>query len=184
MSNENRPAKDTVRFGWTGIQKAAWTVAPLLLSTVVLLFGPLMTGTVGTVVFLLLGAALGLMTWFTSAGWAFKLEMTSGEVKVLSPRANVSVPMDKIGALIRNGGFPFPTLWLVLRGAEVGNEIPAKGVDSIAATHLETFRRRNPGKKITIVPIAGGHLRSVDDFVSELKRRIPPLTVDQRLGGN
>lgn len=184
MSNERSSTKESLRFGWTGKQKAIWTVAPLMLSTLVLLYGPLMTGVVGTIVFLLLGVALGLLTWFASAGWAFKLEMTPGEVKLLSPKANVTVPMDKIGALIRNGGFPFPTLWLVLRGAEVGSEIPSKGLDPVAASHLENFRRRNPGKKITIVPIAGGHLRSVEEFVTELKRRIPPLTIDQRLGGN
>lgn len=169
---------------WTWPQKLAWAAVPLLVSMLILVYGPLFQGIAGTVLFVLMGAALGLLTFFITGGWTLKCEITGEAVRIKDSRRQVTVPLDRIGMVVRNGGFPFPTLWLVLRNSELGQEIPAKGVDPHAAKLIEAYQRRNPGKKVTVLPVAGGHLRSVSAFTAELKRRIPPLGVDERLAGN
>lgn len=181
MSETNKGT--TVQFGLTLTQKIIYLTIPLLLSVLIIFSGPLMTGVLGTVLFLVLGVLLGLVTFFISAGWGYSLEMGDREIKIVDKRVTINVPMDKIGMLVRNGGWPFPTLWIILRGAQgVGQEIPAKGVDPKVRELIEAYQRRNPGKSLTYVPVPGGHLRSVSDFAKELKNRIPPLTADERLG--
>jgi hypothetical protein len=182
MSNTEKLG-GTVQFGLTMTQKILYLLVPLVLSVVIIFAGPLLTGLVGTILFILLGIILGLVTFFISAGWGYRLEVGAQELHINDKRVDIHVPLDKIGMLVRNGGFPFPTLWLVLRGGGVGNEIPEKGVDPKTREMIETYQRRNPGKKLTFVPVAGGHIRSIPAFAAELKGRIPPLTVDERLGG-
>lgn len=170
-----------MQFHWSWTQKAWALAVPLLVSALIVLYGPLLQGWVGTAVLLVFGAVLGVITWFISAGWTYKVELTDSEVRFRDARGAVAIPLDRVGMLIRNGGFPFPTLWLVLRNAEQGIEVPAKGVDPHAASLIDTYRKRNPGKKITIFSIPGGHLRSIEGFAEELRRRVPPLVVDERI---
>lgn len=162
-------------------QKILWTGVPLAFSTLVLLYGPVFQGLVGTAIFIGVGTLVGLVTWFVSAAWTFRLELTASDLVLVQSGRRVVVPLDRIGILLRNGGFPFPTLWLILRGADVGQDLPEKSMEAGAAALIEAYRRRNPGKKLTVVPIPGGHLGSIPDFAGELKRRIPPVTVDDRL---
>jgi len=150
---------------------------------VLTLFGGYLTGTVGRIAFIVIAALLGMISWFFSAGWSYKLEVSHNEITIRDTGRRIVVPLDKIGLLVRNGGFPFPTLWLVLKNAETGAEVPNKGVDPQAHNLLEAYLRRNPGKKLTIVSVPGGYLSSIPQFAGELKRRIPPLTIDERLGG-
>lgn len=173
--------QDTNQFGLSLTQKLIWTGVPLLIALSVILYGPLLQGVVGTAIFVALGALLGLATWFVSAGWTFRLHFDGPSLRLTQSGRTLLIPLDRIGILVRNGGFPFPTLWIVLRGAEVGQEIPAGGVDRHAAGLIESFRKRSPGKKITFVPVPGGYLRSVTEFAAELKRRIPPVQIDERL---
>ena len=179
MSNpEKRPE---VQFGLTMIQKVLYMIVPVVLSVIIVLMGPLMTGTLGTILFLALGLLLGLVTFFISAGWGYSLRFTGGEIKINDKRVQFDVPLDKIGMLVKNGGFPFPTMWLVLRNAGMGNEFPAKGVDPKTRELIDAYQRRNPGRTLTYVPVPGGHIRSISDFAQELKSRIPAITVDDRL---
>ncbi|MDB4897944.1 MAG: hypothetical protein JWN15_4206 [Firmicutes bacterium] len=171
----------TAEFGLTRTQKFLYLLIPIALSVLILLYSPLFTGIYGTAVFVILGGLLGLMSFFLSAGWGFRLEVGPRELRILDRRQTITIPMDKIGMIVRNGGFPFPTLWLVLRGAAVGTSVPAKGVDPHARDLIESYQRRHPGKDVTVVPVAGGYLSSVSGLAAELKRRIPPLTVDERL---
>lgn len=171
----------TVAFGLTRRQKFLYLVPPIAISVLILLYSPLFTGPLGTAIFVILGGVLGLISFFLSAGWGFKLAVGPRELRILDRRQTIAIPMDKIGMIVRNGGFPFPTLWLVLRGASVGSPIPAKGVDPHARALIESYQRRHPGKEITFVPVAGGYLSSVSGLAAELKRRIPSLTVDERL---
>jgi hypothetical protein len=181
MSNTEKGT--SVQFGLSLTQKILYLLAPIALSVIIIFAGPLFTGVAGTIAFILMGIVLGLVTFFISAGWGYSLEIGSQEIKINDRRVDVRVPMDKIGMLLRNGGFPFPTLWLVLRGGgSAGKEIPSKGVDPKTRELIEAYQRRNPGKSLTYVPVAGGYIRSIPGLAAELKRRIPPLTVDERLG--
>jgi hypothetical protein len=180
MSNTASERK-SVEFSLTWTQKLLYMIVPFALSALIILYNTLFTGIIGTIVFLVLGALLGLATFFLSAGWGYKLEIAPKEVKILDRRQTIVVPTDRIGMVVRNGGFPFPTLWLVLRASSVGIEVPEKGVDAHTRELIEAYRRRNPGKEVTIVPVPGGYLRSVSGFARELKNRIPPLAVDDRL---
>lgn len=179
MSNSN--TEQSVPFHWTWTQRLWVMVIPLVVSAAIVLYGPYLTGWTGTVILLGFGAVLGVITWFISAGWAYKVEVTGGDVRIREARGETRIPFDRLGMVIRNGGVPFPTLWLVLRNAEVGREVPVKGVDAQAAALIESYRKRNPGKKVTVVQVAGGHLRSVSGFAEELRRRVPPLVIDERL---
>lgn len=181
LSNKDQ----TISFSLTWTNKIIYMTVPLFLSVIILLYGPIITaaGIIGNVGFILLAVLLGLVTFFISAGWSFQLEISPGLMRMKDRRQDIAIPMDKIGMLVRNGGFPFPTIWVILRGAAgVGQEIPEKGVDSQARAMIEQFSRRNPGKRLTYVPVAGGYLRSVDQFAATVKRLAPPVTVDERLG--
>jgi hypothetical protein len=179
MSNQ---AKDqVVSFGLTLPQKLLYVLAPTLFSLVIILMGPALKGWVGTMLLIILGTVLGLFTFFVSAGWVYKLEITPTEIVLTDRRQPIRVPLDRVGMLVQNGGFPFPTLWLVLRGASVGTDIPETGIDPRTRELIEAYQRRNPGKKLTVVPIPGGYLRSVRGFAEELKRRVPPIQIDERL---
>lgn len=184
MTAESKKASSENQYGLTLVQKIIYTSVLLAL---ILVMNPLiimLPGAASTVALILFGLVLAVLTWFVSASWTFKLELTPGEIKIRDNHKEINVPADKLGMLVKNGRIPlFPTVWLVLRGSEVGQEIPGKGIDAKAAEMIEAFRKRNPGKKITYVPVPGGYLRSIAGFVGELKRRIPPLTVDERLGG-
>lgn len=184
MSAETKKANANSQFGLTLTQKILYAVALLAVSTLVVPLSPVFNGPAGTVVFILFGLVLGVITWYISAGWTFKLEMTAGEIKVRDGHRETVVPLDKLGLVVKNSRLPIlPSIWLVLRGVDVGQEIPKKGVDPRTRELIEAFQKRNPGKKITYVPVPGGYLRSLPEFVGELKRRIPPLAVDDRLGG-
>lgn len=180
MSNTQKGSG--VQFGLTLQQKLMWLSIPLVLSVFIILSGPYLVGTLGTVIFIALGIVLGLVTFFISAGWGYSLIMTDKEITINDKRVTIVVPLDKIGFVTRNSSFPFPTLWLVLRDAPMGNEIPAKGVDAGTRAQIEAYQKRNPGRTIKYVPVPGAHIRSVPGFLQELKRRIPPLHVDERLG--
>lgn len=175
--------EDRAEFGLSWPQRILYLLVPLVLSLVVALIGPVLnTGTwIGTAAFVLLSALLGLITFFISAGWGFKVAFTGRQIRIKDRAREIVVPADKVGMLVNAGGFPFPKLLLVLRNADVGEEIPAKGVDQQALTLIESYQRRNPGKRLTTVALPGGYLRSLSGFAGELKRRIPPVTVDERL---
>jgi uncharacterized SAM-binding protein YcdF (DUF218 family) len=170
------------QFRWTLLQRLLWAGVPLLVSLTILTYSPVLTGILGTVVFVLLGAALGFLSFFITGGWTLRLEVTGSEIRLRDPRRDLTVPLDRVGMLVKNGGFPFPTLWLVLRNSDLGKELPAKGIDPKAQSIIDAYLRRNPGKKLTFIPIGGGHLSSIVDFAAELKRRIPPIVIDERLG--
>ncbi len=169
-----------MQFNWSWTQKAWSLVVPVLISLMMLVYRPAV-GWAGTAIVLLFGALLGVVTWFVSAGWTYKVQLHSKEVQFRDARGNVTIPLDRVGAIVRNGGFPFPTLWLVLRNADQGMEVPAKGVDPKALELIEGYRKRNPNKKVTVFSIPGGHLRSISGFIAELHRLVPPLIVDERL---
>lgn len=178
MANE----KDSVvEFGQTLTQKVLYLLVPIVLSVLILFVTPLIQGAWGSVAVVAMGIPLGLVTFFVSAAWGYKLNITQNQIKISDKRVNIDIPLDKIGMVVKNGGFPFPTLWVIIRGGGIGNEIPAKGVDPQTRALLEAYQKRNPGKVVTYVPVPGGHIRSISGFVAELKGRIPPLTVDERI---
>ncbi len=176
MSNSNG-----TEFRWTLLQRLLWAGVPLIISLAIMTYSQMLTGILGTLVFVNLGVALGLLTFFITGGWTLRLEVTSTEIRLRDSRRNLTVPMDRVGMLVRNGGIPFPTLWLVLRNSELGLELPAKGIDARTKVLIDQYLRRNPGKKLTYIPIGGGHLSSITDFAAEMKRRIPPIVLDDRL---
>lgn len=185
MTAESKKATAGNQYSLTMTQKVAYGAAVAVLIFVVNPMIIALGGPGSTVALILFAAFLAFITWFVSAGWTFKLEMTATEIKIRDNQHRETIlPLDKLGMVVKNGKMPvIPTIWLVLRGADVGREIPAKGVDPKVAEMIEAFRKRNPGKKITYVAVPGGYLRSIAQFVGDLKRRIPPLTVDDRLGG-
>lgn len=184
MTAESKKTNANSQFGLTLTQKVLYGVA---VAALIFIVNPLIVtfaGSAYTVFMIAFAAVLAFITWFVSAGWSFMLELTNTDIKIRENHREIVVPLDRLGMVIKTGKVPFlPTLWLVLRGTDLGREIPSKGLDAHAAEMIEAFRKRNPGKKITYVPVPGGYLRSVGEFVGELKRRIPPLTVDDRLGG-
>lgn len=184
MTAETKKANGNPQFHLTLAQKIAYGAVVMAL---IFLFTPVINalhGAAASIALIGYGLVLAVLTWFVSAGWTYKVELTNHEIKIRDNHREIIVPTEKLGMVVRNGWMPvMPTLWLVLRGTDVGQEIPAKGVDPRTRELIEAFRKRNPGKKITYVPVPGGYLRSVAGFVGELKRRIPPLTVDERLGG-
>ena len=167
----------------TWMQKLSYGGVTLVILLALTLFGGYLTGVAGQIAFMGFAVILGLITWFVSAGWSYRLEISQNEIMIRDTGRKVVVPLDKVGMLARNGGFPFPTLWLVLKNSESGFDIPKKGVDPQTRAMIEAYLRRNPGKKLTVVSLPGGYLRSIPEFTAELKRRIPPLTVDERLVG-
>jgi hypothetical protein len=184
MTTASKKEQASNQYGLTLTQKILYGVAVVALILVANPLIVMLAGPASTVALIVFAAILAVVTWFVSAGWTFKLELTGSEIKIRDNHRETVVPLDKLGMVVRNGKMPLiPTIWLVLRGTDVGHEIPARGVDPRAAELIEAFRKRNPGKKITYVPVPGGYLRSMTEFVGELKRRIPPLTVDDRLGG-
>ncbi|MBP2017667.1 hypothetical protein J2Z79_001052 [Symbiobacterium terraclitae] len=183
MTAETKKSSAGTQFGLTLVQKILYGVLLVAAAVLVVPLSPLFTGTFGTVMFVLYGILIGILSWYVSSGWAFGVEVSAAEIRVRDAGRVVAIPMDKVGMLVRGGSNPlFPAVWVVLRGAGVGRELPEKGVPPHAQELLAQFQRRNPGKKLTYVPIPMLYLRSVGEFVGELKRRIPPLTVDERLG--
>lgn len=178
MANE----KGSVKFDATMTQRGLYLAVPIVFMFAIVLLGPVFKGPAGTALFIVLGLLLGLVTFFVSGGWGYKLEVTATDVKILDKRVKVTVPLDKIGLVVKNGGIPFPTVWILVKNAEVGNELPKKGVDPKARELIEAWLKRNPGKTLKYIPVPGGHIRSVSELARELKRRIPPLTLDDRLG--
>jgi len=185
MTAETRNPNAPVEFGLTMVQKITYGVLLLALSTLVVPLSPVFEGAAGTVLFVLFGIFIGVCTWFISAGWMFKIEVGRTKIEVRDGARTTVVPLEKIGMIVRGGRTPFlPQIWIVVRGVEdVGRELPARGVDAHTQELLENLRRRNPGKEIRYVPVPGMYLRSIGGFLAELKRRIPPLTIDDRLGG-
>lgn len=185
MTAETTKAQKNPQFGWTLPTKIISGVVLVGLSTLVVPLTPFFSGPAGTAWFVLFGLLIGGASWVASAGWMFKLEVTPTAVQMTYVGQTTTVPLDKIGMLVRNNGrIPFlPSLWLVLRGVDIGREIPETRIDPHTKELIDNFRRRNPGKKITYVSFPAGHLRSVSGFVAEMKRRIPPLGIDDRLGG-
>jgi len=172
-----------MQFSLTVAQKIIYGLLLLGLAALVIPLSPVFTGAVGTVFFLFFGVLIGVVSWFVSSGLAFNLQMTGREIHVRDAGRLTVIPLDKIGMVVRGGRNPlFPVIWLVLRGVDIGRELPEKGVSPQTREMLANFQRRNPGKKITYVPVPVAYLRSPAEFVGELKRRIPPLTVDDRLG--
>lgn len=168
-------------FGLTWPQKIMYMAWPVLLATLISMASSFVPESARTVFVLAMAAGLAIITWYVSAGWNFKIALAPGLIRIREPRRSVDIPLDRIGGLVRNGRFPGPTLWVVLRGADVGQEIPARGVDPAARELIEAVGRRSPGKKLTYVPIPLLYLRSAPEFVADLKQRIPPLTIDARL---
>lgn len=175
---------ESMQFGLTLVQKILYGLSLVAAAALVMILSPIFTGPGGTVFFVLCGVLVGVLSWFVSSGWVFSVELTRREVRVRDAGRLTVIPLDKVGMVLRGGRNPlFPAIWLVLRGVDVGRELPEKGIHPAAREMLDNFRHRNPGKKITFVPIPVAYLRSAGSFVGELKRRIPPLTVDERLGG-
>jgi len=184
MATETKKTTAGTQFGLTLVQKILYGVLLLAVAALVVPLGPLFTGAAGTVMFVLFGILVGVLAWYVSSGWMFSVEVSASEIQVRDAGRVIVVPMDKVGMLVCGGRNPiFPMLWVVLRGVDVGRAVPDKGVPPQVQELLAQFQRRNPGKKLTIVPIPMFYLRSVREFVAEMKRRIPPLTVDERLGG-
>ncbi|BAD40502.1 hypothetical protein [Symbiobacterium thermophilum] len=182
MTTETKKT-ESIQFGLTLIQKILYGVLLFGAAFAVTLLSPLFAGPGGTVFFVFYGILVGVLSWFVSSGWVFSLELTPREIRVRDAGRIVAIPLEKVGMVVRGGRSPFlPAVWLVLRGVDIGRELPAKGVNPVTQEMLTHFQRRNPGKKITFVPIPIIYLRSAGEFVGELKRRIPPLTVDERLG--
>ncbi|MFO7274921.1 MAG: hypothetical protein DIU55_008640 [Bacillota bacterium] len=182
MTTETKQ-QDSIQFGLTLVQKILYGVLLLSVAAAVTPLSPLFQGPGGTVFFVLYGIFVGVLSWFVSSSWVFGLELTKREIRVRDAGRVVVIPLDKIGMVVRGGRSPFlPAIWLVLRGVDVGRALPEKGVNPVTREMLDNFRRRNPGKKITFVPIPMIYLRSPRGFVDELKRRIPPLAVDERFG--
>lgn len=175
--------EQSLDYGLTWTQRILYLLVPIVFSVLVIFSGPITQGLgwMGTVLFILLGIALGFVTFFVSAGWTYKIRLQGSEIRIDDRRQPVTIPMDRIGMLVKNGGFPFPTLWVVLRNASMGKEIPEKGVDPRTRELIAAYEKRNPGKKLTYFALPGGYLKSIKGFAEELKNRIPPLTVDERL---
>lgn len=183
MTAETKKNSAGTQFGLTLVQKILYGALLLAAAVLVVPLSPLFTGSVGTVLFVIYGILIGVLSWYVSSGWAFSVEVSAAEIRVRDAGRVVKIPMDKVGMLVRGGRNPlFPVIWVVLRGVEVGRSLPEQGVSPQTQELLAQFQRRNPGKKITFVPVPMIYLRSVGEFVAELKRRIPPLTVDERLG--
>jgi len=184
MTAETKNAKAATQFGLTLVQKILYGLILVAATIVVVPLSPVFSGPVGTVIFVLYGIFIGVLAWYVSTAWGFSLEVRKSEMVVRNTRGTTVIPLDKVGMLVRGGRNPlFPAIWVVLRGVDVGRALPEKGVNPRTQELLTQFQKRNPGKKLTFVPIPAICLRSVGGFVGELKERIPPLTVDERLGG-
>jgi hypothetical protein len=180
-SMRNPDQGQTMPFGLTLTQKLLYLAFLMLFSFAIMMAGPYLPGTISLIIFLALGVVLGLVTFYVSAGWGFRLEVGPHEIRISDRRKPLVIPLDKVGMLIKVSGFPFPSLWIVLKNAQMGQAFPAK-LDPRVKEMLEAYRRRNPGKELTYVPVPGGYVRSLSGFAAELKQRIPPLVVDERLG--
>lgn len=163
-------------------QKVLYLLGLMAVSALILLFEWPRYGIVGMTIFTILAGMLGLLTYYMSAGWTYKLTMDAQNLRIQDRRTPMIIPMEKVGMLIKRGSFPAPTIWMVVKNAGVGMAIPERGVDGRLKEMLATYQHRNPGKELTVIQIPGVYLRSVSGFVAELQRRIPPLTVDKRLG--
>lgn len=177
-------SKDQTRdFSLTLWQKVMYAILLTVLSMAVVLGGSLLVaGPWGGVVFVLMATLLGVATFFVTSGWMYKLRLAQREIVIVSRQQQFVIPLDRVGMLVKASGFPYPILWLVLRNCDQGREVPTKRVDARTRELIEAYQRRNPGKKITIMPIPGLFIRSMRGFTEALKERIPPLVVDERLG--
>lgn len=153
----------------------------LLLSMFVWVIGPLTT-TASTVLYLLNFAVVFFVTFFVSAGWAFKAIFQEKSLMVRSSRGQVHVPYEKVGLLVRSGPKYLPNLLVVMRAADVGQSVGALKMDPESRRMIEEYKSRMPNKELTVVQIPGRYIRSVKGFAEELKRRVPPVKIDPRIG--
>jgi len=173
----------TLDFSLTMMQKVLYALLLAALSALVVLGGSLAArGAWGTVVFILLAMLLGLVTFFVSSGWMYRLKLTQRAVIIESRQERFEIPFDRVGMVVRGSIFPYPIYWLVLRNAKQGREVPTKRVDPTTSSLIAAYQSRNPGKTLTIMPIPAPFVRSRQELVRTLKDRIPPLVVDERLG--
>lgn len=171
-------------FSLTMVQKVLYGVLLFVVSLGVVFGASLLTALRGwgTVVFILLAILLGVVTFFISSGWTYKLKLTQRTVVIESRQEHYEIPLSRLGMLVRASSFPYPIIWLVLRNSTQGQEVPTKRVDPVTQEIIASYQARNPGMKITIMPVPVPFIRSGQDFVKTLKDRIPPLVVDERLG--
>jgi hypothetical protein len=170
-----------VQFGLTWPQRILYVSVAVILSLLVVLYAQMVPGWIGILFVIISGLALGLISFFVTAAWVFRLTITEKEIRLNDRRKEQVIPTDKLGMLVRNTGFPFPSYWLVLRGAGLGQPIPVKGVEPEVQAHLQAYQRRNPGKTLTIVQLPGGYIRSARALAQTIKERFPPVLVDERL---
>lgn len=152
-----------------------------LLSMLVWVIGPLTT-TTSTILYLLNFALVFLVTFFVSAGWAFKAIFQEKNLMVRSNRGQVLVPYDKVGLLVRSGSKFFPNLIVVMRAAEVGQAVTSVKLDAESRRLIDEYKSRMPNKDLTVVQIPGRYIRSIKGFAEELQRRVPPVKIDPRIG--
>jgi hypothetical protein len=164
---------------WT--QKILSLLAVFLLSSLVWVIGPVKGGP-STVLYLANFALVFIVTFFVSAGWAFRATFQEKTLVIRSNRGEVKVPYDKVGLLVRSGSKFFPNLIVVLRAAEIGQSVSGAKLDRESARAIEEYKSRMPAKELTIVQIPGRYLRSIKGFAEELKKRVPPVKIDPRIG--
>ncbi|MGE5675114.1 MAG: hypothetical protein ACM3XM_14795 [Mycobacterium leprae] len=173
--------EQVVQLGWNRTRKVLYVAVVIILTMVIAYGNGFVSGVVGRYLFIPMAAILGVLTFFISSGWTYKLEFNNREIRVRDQREATVIPLEKIGIVVKNRGFIFPKIWVVLKGAAVGAELPAKSMEPKTRELIDAYQKRNPGKKLTYVSIPGGYLMSVGAFVGELKRRVPPVAVDERL---
>jgi hypothetical protein len=163
---------------WT--QKILSLAVVFLLSMLVWVIGPL-NNTTSTVLYVLNFALVFLVTFFVSAGWAFRAVFEEKSLLIRGSRGQVNVPYDRIGLLVRSGSNLFPNLILVLRAAEVGQSVSSVKLDPESKRMIDEYKSRMPNKELTVVQIPGRYIRSIKGFAEELQRRVPPVKIDPRL---
>lgn len=169
-------------FSLTWTQKILSLLAVFVLSSLVWVIGPVQ-GATSTVLYLINFALVFIVTFFVSAGWAFRAVFEEKNLTVRSNRGEVKVPYDKVGLLVRSGSKFLPNLIVVLRAAEVGQAVSSVKLDAESARLISEYKSRMPNKELTVVQVPGRYLRSVKGFAEELKKRVPPVKVDPRISG-
>lgn len=177
----NTSESRTIDFAQTPVQKILYLAIPIILAILITINSTRIAETIGTFGFLLLGLLLGLLTFVITLAWGYRVVIDGSALRITNRTKTTTIPLDRIGIVARNGGVLFPTIWVVLRNADAGEEIPSKGVNPQTRELIDAYMKRNPGKKLSYVLIRGGYLRSAKLFAREIKRRIPPVVVDERL---
>jgi len=159
MSGANK--NQTLDFSLTLLQKGLYALLLVVVSGLVVVGGTLTSrGGWGTLAFVLLAIILGLVTFFVSSGWTYRLKLTQRAVIIESRQERFEIPFDRIGMLVRGSLLPYPIIWLVLRNSNQGREVPTKRVDPTTSSLIAAYQARNPGKTITIMPIPAPFVRS------------------------